>query len=74
MRIAYICDCMAKCSERPGCFRHNTPNLNNCKHTFDSSHALNGAVLDPWHYPERFHVVDLNDEEQIYWEGDIDIP
>ncbi|MBR6851296.1 MAG: hypothetical protein IKM88_13775 [Lachnospiraceae bacterium] len=74
MKIAYICDFKDKCADRPGCFRHNTPNLNTCKHTFDPAHAANGAVLDPWNHPERFTKIDLTDDEQVFWEGDMDIP
>lgn len=77
VKIAYICDGLARCSDKIGCFRHATPGMDYCKHTWDPRHAVNGGVKKPWKYPERFHLVDNPDIESnvdIYWEGDIEIP
>ena len=74
MKVAYICDGLAKCCDRPGCFRFAKPGMDMCRHTFDPSRAKYGAVLDPQNHPLRFHVIDLDYEETVYWEGDVDIP
>lgn len=75
IRIAYICDGLAECSDKVGCFRHAKTLMDICTHTTDPKHAANGAVEDPSLYPERFHEIDpFGEEEFRYWEGDIDIP
>ena len=75
MKIAYICDgLMLKCSDKIGCFRTAWPGMDYCTHTFDPSHAKNGACTDPQNCPDRFHEIDLTDEETCYWEGEVQIP
>lgn len=71
MKIAYICDGLAKCSDRPGCYRYMKTSMDCCTHTFEPAHARNGAVLDPQNKPERFHEIDLDGNETVWWEGDI---
>lgn len=75
VRIAYICDGLAECSDKVGCFRHAKTLMDICTHTTDPKHAANGAVENPSLYPERFYKLDVQDESKIsYWEGEIDIP
>lgn len=75
IKIAYICDGLAECSDKVGCYRHAKTLLDICTHTLDPKHAVNGAVDDPALYPERFHKLGVDDESNIrYWEGDIEIP
>lgn len=75
VKIAYLCDGMASCSEKVGCFRCMRPGIDYCTHTFDKRHAKNGAVKKPENYPDRFTKLDIpNTDEIAYWEGEIDIP
>ena len=69
MKIAYICDGLASCSDKVGCYRLAKPGMDFCNHTFDPKHAKYGVCEHPEDYPERFHEV-FGDEENIkYWEG-----
>lgn len=74
--IAYICDGLAACSDKVGCYRLARPGISYCSHTTDRRHAKYGAVNDPEKYPDRFVKIDYPeaDEEIKYWEGEIDIP
>lgn len=74
VRVAYICNGLAKCCEKPGCFRYMKPCIYICNHTWDPKYALNGRVKKPEKYPERFNLINFNDKELCYWEGDIYIP
>ena len=73
VKIAYICDGLCECSDKPGCFRHMKNVMDVCNHTFDPKHALHGPVDNPEDFPERFHKLIPNDE-LCYWEGDVYIP
>lgn len=77
VKIAYICDGLDRCSDKIGCFRHATPGMDACKHTWNPRHALNGKIKKPEKYPDRFHALDIPEEDPetiVYWEGDIDLP
>lgn len=74
IKTAYLCDGLAECSDSVMCFRRMVPGAD-CRHTFDYKHAANGVCGHPENYPDRFHVVDLFDGEEVcYWEGEINIP
>ena len=74
-KIAYICDgLMPKCSDKVGCFRLAKTGMDYCRHTFDPNHAKNGGCSDPQDHPERFHEIDLNDQESCWWEGEVLTP
>ena len=55
------------------CYRRRVPGAV-CKNTFNPEHAIKGAVEHPENYPERFHLLDVPEEELCWWEGEIDIP
>lgn len=75
VKIAYLCDGMASCSEKIGCYRCMKPGIDYCSHTFDPRHARNGAVRKPENYPDRFTKLDIPGDDRVtYWEGEIDIP
>ena len=71
MKIAYICDGLAACSDKVGCFRIAKPGMDYCNHTFTAKHAKNGKCKDPENHPERFHEIDLTNTETCWWEGDV---
>ena len=71
MKIAYYCDGMDKCCEHVGCYRQLLPGMDYCRHTFDPDHAIYGKCDNPEEHPERFYIIDLNDKETCYWEGDV---
>ena len=52
MRIAYICDGNGCKSELPSC--RFPVGMNQCRHTTDPAHAVNGACEDPVREPDRF--------------------
>lgn len=73
--IAYYCDGLDKCSDKPGCYRRMHTPFKNCCHTINPKHAKFGAVSDPENYPERFVKLDVFDDTGAkYWEGEIPIP
>ena len=74
MKIAYICDGLAACSDKVGCYRIGRPGVDCCRHTFQDSHAKNGKCIDPQNHPERFHPIDLSDQETCWWEGEVLAP
>lgn len=71
VKVAYYCDGLSKCCDSVGCFRLMHPGMDYCRHTFDPEHAVYGACEDPENHPERFHEIDLSDEETCYWEGEV---
>ena len=75
VKVAYLCDGMASCSEKVGCYRCMKPGIDFCSHTFDSRHARNGAVRKPENYPDRFTKLVIPGDDRItYWEGEFEIP
>ena len=73
LKVAYLCDGLDKCSDCVMCYRRRVPGAV-CKNTFNPEHAIKGAVEHPENYPERFHLLDVPEEELCWWEGEIDIP
>lgn len=76
VKIAYICNGMAHCSDKPGCFRCGLPGMMYCKHTWDPKYAANGGIKNPEKCPERFHLLENSgfDGFDVYWEGGFDLP
>lgn len=61
-RAFYLCDKKKQCSpDWPGC-----PN-EECHHTEDVNHALNGPVVNVREWEERFDVIE-RDGLVYYWE------
>lgn len=71
MKIAYYCDGLCECSDSVGCYRYMHPGMDWCRHTFDPEHALYGKCEDPENHPERFHLIDIRNNESCYWEGEV---
>ena len=74
MRVAYYCDGLDECSDKPGCYRFMYPGMDYCRHTANPDHAVYGPCEHPEEHPERFHVIDINDTETCYWEGEVFSP
>ena len=73
VKIAYLCDGLDKCSEKPGCFRCKTEGFQLCRHTLNAEHALNGLEEHPEDHPERFLHLDTSTNVNMpdsWWEYD----
>lgn len=65
--ILYLCDhrvekCMLQCAMR------RAAGLEDCRHTTDPAHAVNGTCEHPEREPERFGVVDIPRRGAWYYE------
>ena len=74
-KTLYLCNGgKEKCKNKRMCLKEIDTKLEgedysmSCHHTSDPRYAKNGAIEDPWNYPDRFEVEEDSEGMKYYWE------